>query len=593
MFSSSFSKKLGKIAFPTVMLGVVGIVLIKAVIYGQGLEERFAGMGNDDILRLTMVRDLIAGQSWFDQTQYRLVPPEGAPLHWSRYIDAGIAALIIPLSWVLPMAMAEQVAVVLWPTLILVVTLLVIGYGTRRIFGDVAACFALACTVFWPLTADLHARPGNVDHHNVQFLTMVIVLFAIVWPGRAARAGIIGGAAAAFSLAVGLENIIFVVLAGAVLLARAAYLRGDDVGRLRAFSVSLLVFGVLFWAGQAATIYRFAMICDQLGVPVLAMIGVACAASVLPFAVLRGDAKPLLIIGVAAAVTLAGLVLFWPMTRVCLAGPYGTLPDYIQEFIGGAITEARPGLVYIQLRPEAAVLFLLPVVSAVVIGFGVYLADRRLGYLGDRARTTLLIYLWFCVAGVGLVAYQMRMVNLAATPVPMVAGAVMAFVLRGYLAERSPAAAAKLFLAGYLLVAPILPGYLAAALFDSNASDQGVASCKAVEPMQALNAVPPAVILAHGNLGPLLIWGTHHAALAAPYHRSEAALANAILPFRADDADIEEAIRATGAEMLLLCKDQELQSGFLNQLAQGGSAPWLAQVPVDSEAIALFRILPQ
>jgi hypothetical protein len=592
MFSPSFSKKLSEIAFPSAMLVALGIVLVKAVIYGQGLEERFAGMGNDDILRLTVIRDLIAGQSWFDQTQYRLVPPEGAPLHWSRYIDAGIAALIIPLSWALPMEMAEQIAVAVWPTLILIVTLLVIGYGTRRIFGDIAACFALACTVFWPLTADLHARPGNIDHHNVQFLTMVIVLFAIVWPDRLARAGIIGGVAAAFSLAVGLENIIFVVLAGAVLFVRAAYLRGDDVLRLQAFSVSLLVFGLLFWAGQAATIYRFAMICDQLGVPVLAMIGVACAASVLPFTILRGG-KPLLIIGVAAAITVAGLVLFWPMTRVCLAGPYGTLPDYIRDFIGGAITEARPGLVYAQLRPAAAVLFLLPVVAAVVIGFGVYLADRHRGQFGDAARNALLIYLIFCTAGIGLVAYQMRMVNLAATPVPMVAGAVMAFLLRGYLAERSPVAAAKLFLAGYLLVAPILPGYLAASLFDSSASDQGAASCKAVAPMQALNAVPPAVILAHGNLGPVLIWATHHAALAAPYHRSEAALANAILPFRADDAEIEAVIRATGAEMLLLCKEQELRSGFLNRLAQGGSASWLERVPVDHDAIVLFRILPR
>ena len=593
MFSPSFSKKLNKIAFPTVMCVAVGIVLVKAVIYGQGLEERFAGMGNDDILRLTVIRDLIAGQSWFDQAQYRLVPPEGAQLHWSRYIDAGIAALIIPLSWVLPMGMAEQIAVAVWPTLILVLTLLVIGYGTRRIFGDIAACFALACTVFWPLTADLHARPGNIDHHNVQFLTMVIVLFAIVWPDRVARAGIIGGIAAAFSLAVGLENIIFIVLAGAILLVRAAYFRGDDISRLRAFAVSLLAFGILFWAGQASTIYRFAMICDQLGVPVLAMIGLACAASVLPFAVLRGNAGPLLVLGVAAAITAAGLVLFWPMTRVCLAGPYGTLPDYIQDFISGAIIEARPGLVYARLRPSAAVLFFLPVASAVVIGFWVYLADRRRGYLGDTARTTLLIYLVFGAVGVGLVAYQMRMVNLAATPVPMIAGAVMAYLLQGYLAERAPLAAAKLFLAAYVLVAPILPGHLAASLFASTSSGSAAASCKGLEPMQALNAVPPAVILAHGNLGPVLIWGTHHAALAGPYHRSEAAMANSILPFRADDAEVESAIRATGAEKLLLCKDQQLGSDLLNQLADGGTVSWLERVPVDHDSLLLFEILPQ
>jgi hypothetical protein len=165
--------------------------------------------------------------------------------------------------------------------------------------------------------------------------------------------------------------------------------------------------------------------------------------------------------------------------------------------------------------------------------------------------------------------------------------------LRAYLDQRSPLAAAKLFLAAYVLVAPILPGHLAASLFASTSSGSGAASCKALAPIQALNAVPPAVILAHGNLGPVLIWGTHHSALAAPYHRSEAAMANAILPFRADDAEVEAAMRATGAEKLLLCKDQELGSDLLNQLADGGTVSWLERVSVDHHDLLLFEILPQ
>jgi hypothetical protein len=41
-------------------------------------------------MRLVEVRDLIAGQGWFDLTQHRLDPP-GVSIHWSRVIDAPLA----------------------------------------------------------------------------------------------------------------------------------------------------------------------------------------------------------------------------------------------------------------------------------------------------------------------------------------------------------------------------------------------------------------------------------------------------------------------------------------------------------------------
>ena len=51
----------------------------------------FDAMSTDDAMRLAGVRDLLAGQSWFDLTQHRLDPPQGSPMHWSRLIDAPIA----------------------------------------------------------------------------------------------------------------------------------------------------------------------------------------------------------------------------------------------------------------------------------------------------------------------------------------------------------------------------------------------------------------------------------------------------------------------------------------------------------------------
>src|ERR1700694_2453450 len=44
-------------------------------------------LSTDDAMRLVQFRDLLAGQGWFDLTQYRLSPPDGAAMHWSRLID--------------------------------------------------------------------------------------------------------------------------------------------------------------------------------------------------------------------------------------------------------------------------------------------------------------------------------------------------------------------------------------------------------------------------------------------------------------------------------------------------------------------------
>src|SRR3982074_2512185 len=56
----------------------------------------FDAMSTGDAMRLVEVRDLIAGQGWFDLMQHRLDPP-GLPMHWSRVIDVPLAGLILAL----------------------------------------------------------------------------------------------------------------------------------------------------------------------------------------------------------------------------------------------------------------------------------------------------------------------------------------------------------------------------------------------------------------------------------------------------------------------------------------------------------------
>eukprot|EP01036_Dinobryon_divergens_P048138 gene48138-64596_t len=75
----------------------------------------YVGIDNDDVMRLVEVRDLLAGQSWFDLMQYRLGLADGTLMHWSRLIDLPIALLIRLFSHVVPSEQAEALALLVWP----------------------------------------------------------------------------------------------------------------------------------------------------------------------------------------------------------------------------------------------------------------------------------------------------------------------------------------------------------------------------------------------------------------------------------------------------------------------------------------------
>src|SRR6201987_4925655 len=83
----------------------------------------FDALSTDDAMRLVQVRDLISGQGWFDLFQYRLDPPAGILMHWSRVIAAPLAAIILLLRPLIGTQGAEAAVLFLWPLLLLAAAL--------------------------------------------------------------------------------------------------------------------------------------------------------------------------------------------------------------------------------------------------------------------------------------------------------------------------------------------------------------------------------------------------------------------------------------------------------------------------------------
>jgi hypothetical protein len=61
-------------------------------IFSEWKSIRYFALGDtDDNMRIMQVRALLHGQGWFDLRQYRMNPPLGANIHWSRLVDLPIA----------------------------------------------------------------------------------------------------------------------------------------------------------------------------------------------------------------------------------------------------------------------------------------------------------------------------------------------------------------------------------------------------------------------------------------------------------------------------------------------------------------------
>ena len=128
--SSQATLKRQASAQPYLVLALLWLVAVVVLAVPSIRASVFDAMATDDAMRLVEIRDLIGGQGWFDLFQYRLDPP-GTSMHWSRVIDAPLAALILLLKPLMGMHDAEAATLYLWPALLLAIALMLIAAIAR------------------------------------------------------------------------------------------------------------------------------------------------------------------------------------------------------------------------------------------------------------------------------------------------------------------------------------------------------------------------------------------------------------------------------------------------------------------------------
>ncbi len=86
----------------------------------------------DNAMRLVRIRDMLAGQGWFDNVQHRLNPPDGTPMHWAQWIDAAIAGPVALLKVFVGQQAAEVVMAFAWPLGLLAVFMMLVVRVSER-----------------------------------------------------------------------------------------------------------------------------------------------------------------------------------------------------------------------------------------------------------------------------------------------------------------------------------------------------------------------------------------------------------------------------------------------------------------------------
>ena len=567
--------------------------LLEAFFLKDALTAGGSGIPNsDDLTRLAEVRDLMNGQGWFDLMQYRLGALPGVEMHWSRIVDAPIAALIWLGELLLP-GQGEAFAGYAWPFVTMLAALAAMLYGFRRVLPG--APLLPACVIGgFALMGGGVFTPNSFDHHNIQ-TGLALWLIALLLPGPGAvRNHAIAGLIAAIMLAIGMETLPYVVTA-AVFVALCLVFDSGAAGSALAFGLSLAVSVAGLFLALIGPDHYFAAACDGFslfhlasagcGGLMLALLAHVCAAP----KTVRFRFAGLLSIGVAL-----GLLVIAAFPH-CLSDPLASLDPRIKKFWLDSVIEAQSAAKIAELDPFTLPgLFGLPLTALIVSLLSIFKRVHLKTHLLLAAMLTaaLLVTLW-----------QMRG---ALFGLPFAAMPLAIWVSRlSAAAEDSPSPNSLKVIGAWLVSISMFWGlagtFGAAALSGKPTLSEQAASVPADERcydpalFEPLANEPDGTILGATSLGAMALKYTGFRTLAGPYHRNSAGNLAWIEAMTGAPDATNAIMQREKVTILAICPKgadeadflADSPHGFLGRLLGGEAFPWLE--PVESARVGPLR----
>lgn len=559
----------------------------------------FAGTmpDNDDMMRLQQVRDLMAGQNWFNVDQTRLITPEGGQMHWSRLPDIFLSTIIFITRPLLGQANAEALAATLWPLTLLGVALASIAMILRRIGAGLAG--QIAGLVFFTLSAAIYNFwPGRIDHHNLVVTLTLVGLAAAMSPRMSLRSGIVAAICIGAMLSVAIESLPY---AGGLILTFGLYwiVRGhQEASRLVVFGLTLSGMAALFYLLDAPGLGMRRAVCDAYGSSHFA--GLVGGGLVLAGLGSFGGGLETwwqrLVAGALSGLAILGLIVL--VNPACLGDPYANVSEQVRLAWLSAVGEART-LPRVWADEPARVVWQFGFILAALGGLVVMLVQAPQG--GRMARTALAIMM--VLSGLATV-WQIRGVTFSHVFAALVAGWVVGVLFDRWRARRGVGPVLALA-AGALLVSPTswksLSGQFERA--EPQATDgRGYGEvCRDPAAYVALDSAPRKAIFSPIDLGTSILLRTPHSIFAAPYHRNVQGIDLVTDVFMGPTNTARAKMLAMGADHMVYCRGLvettrygDLRpDGFAAALNRDEIPDWLEPVDSLSETdgtVRLYRI---
>ena len=551
----------------------------------------------DDALRMIQVRALVDGQGWFDLTQYRIDPVAPVEMHWSRLVDAPLAALVVILQPLLGETGAERVTAFAMPLLVLLGIMIPLGHlAYRRLGAEGAGLSALAFSAL-PLLVQQN-QPMRIDHHGWQILLVAIALWGVFDTRRLRGAGL-AGFAMAWGLAVSIELLPISALFAALLALRWLRnheLRAQLVAYMAALAGGLAVLQIVTQGLSPAQLYCDAITWPHIGLFAVAALGCGVLARLRPlpwYATAAG-------LGLAG---LAGLAVFALSSPACLAPPFADLDPLVRAYWYVNVKEGQP------IWRHGWEQWFIVGHLIVILGVLYRLWQRSEGALKTEWGEHLLLAAGGVLAGIMV----WRSIAFASVFAAIPLGYLLLRVFRAARAEKGLAtffrqATIPLAIVFFGTLPPMIiqkaraveaPATEAASdvpqrydlpLARAKLATLTTSSCELSTLGPALRPLGNATLLAPLDIGPMLMTGSDINVVATAHHRADRAMHDVILAF-GSNADIARWVAGKHrADYVVLCADLSEPSLYVAKrgaetlaarLAAGDPPDWLERVELD------------
>ncbi|MCL6705877.1 hypothetical protein M8R20_02580 [Pseudomonas sp. R2.Fl] len=566
------------------------------------LAPDYVGPDNDDVMRLVEVRDFLNGQGWFDLMQYRLGLEGGTLMHWSRLVDLPIAGLILLFRLFLTPQGAEELALTVWPLLLIVPLMAAMGLAGRRIGGPQGMHIAMALTALLVATGN-RFLPGAIDHHNVQLVLVAVLAAMLVDDRHRPWSHALAGLTAAVAIAIGAETTPLVVTACATIAVTWAVLGREFAPAARAFAISLtLSISLLFFATTPPHLYGV-VACDSLSIAYYALASVGGILLLLStfFGTALGRRGRFALLAVDGVLIAAAALLLAPE---CLRSPLANLDPILQTFWLDRVMEAQSALD--KLRQEPGVFGGFYGAGFFAVAVCVFRIMR-----GDR------VWLHATLLPMILVAWAIALVQIRGAVFSNLLSILPLSLLIGQLrgnANREPEnmSASLAFVTVVLLS---VPNFWAFVGVMSTEGTGGIANrlrtmvpqvegpstdCTSERSLRQLAAFPATTVVAPSDSGAPILRFTQHKVLSAPYHRNQGGMLTEIHIGLSTPDETPAFLRGVGVGLVAFCPSDDQTrllistkpDGFYAALEHGRIPAYLEPLPpVEDSGFRLYRVV--